>query len=57
MSDSVLFDGAQIGPDAVVRESVVGADAVVWSHAAVGPDQVIADREVVHSAARPVVGG
>lgn len=57
VSDSVLFDGAQIGPDAAVRESVVGTDAVVWSHAVVGPDQVVADREVVHPAARPVVGG
>lgn len=43
IADSVILEGARIGPKTHVERSIIGADSVVKADCRVGPDQVLGD--------------
>lgn len=43
IQDTVILDGARIGPRTRVERSIVGVEASVGADCRVGPDQVLAD--------------
>lgn len=43
IEDSVILEGARIGPRSQVERSVVGAGAIIKSDCRIGPDQVLGD--------------